>query len=469
MMLSLFATIALAASTPSFANDAPTGTDLLVRVETGKIWATGTEMMDELAPLVALWPGGRVVADKLKERIDKERTLLESQTQLDLSRKDAVVTLAVDLDAIGGAVWGAIARGAGKSKRATPEGNDTIEAFAIDGESATRLKTFDLTWHVRADGTVLLGSERGLQRQLRNTLKPDIDAKSEVVILARRIRKPGAITVIFAAPRPLRQAAAKTLATIGPLVRELKAMALTTNGAALELTLIADSDKGHEAVERGARALVALLRASSSLVEAGAQVILGLDRLSKWPEIVPKEIDTDDIKSLSAKWVEGFTLGASYRKRPGREVEVTLIPSSARGLVAATVLLAGYVIPRPTSGSELEARVMLMALRQLELVYREKTGAFLACGPVPAELPRGAVDWPADSCFTPLGFKPPGKVRFQIEVTAEDGNLLLVARGDPAADGVPEAWTLDETSPMIRRLADEPDDADDSGDEKAKE
>ena len=97
-----------------------------------------------------------------------------------------------------------------------------------------------------------------------------------------------------------------------------------------------------------------------------------------------------------------------------------------------------------------------MTLRQLELTYHEKKGEFFACGPVPEELPKGAVDLPADSCFATLGFKPPGKVHFQLMVTAEEGELQLTARGDPDGDGVPEIWVLDETSPMIQRMESEP-------------
>lgn len=467
-MLSLLAFFALSAPAPSFglSADAPAGTDLLLRIETGKVWATGAAMLDELAPLVGLFPGGRPVATKLGDKLQEQRTLLASQTGLDLSRKDAVLTVAVDLDAVGGTVWAAIARAARNPKAAASAADDNVDAFAIDGEAAARLKSFDLAWLVRTDGSVLLGSERGLQRQLRALTTPALDAKSTLVTLARRLRKPGAVSAVFVLPRPLRLGAAKAMATIGPLVRELKGLSLTTTASTVELTLLAETDRGHEALERGARALVALLRASSALVEAGAQAVLGLDRLSKWPAVVPKEIDAGAIKELSTKWVEGFTLAASFRKRPDREVEVSLKPSSARGLVAATALLAGYLVPRPTSGAEQEARLILMTLRQLELAHRKHKGTFVACGPVPAETPTGAVDWPDDSCFAPLGFKPPGKVHFQILVTAEGGNLLLLARGDPDGDGVPETWALDETAPSIRRLREDgPDDDEPAADD----
>ena len=51
-MLSLIACLCLAAPAPSLSADAPAGSDLLVRVEVGKVWETIRDMLDEMASFV---------------------------------------------------------------------------------------------------------------------------------------------------------------------------------------------------------------------------------------------------------------------------------------------------------------------------------------------------------------------------------------------------------------------------------
>ncbi|MBI5507213.1 MAG: hypothetical protein HY903_00545 [Deltaproteobacteria bacterium] len=454
-MLSLVAMAVLAA--PDLAADLPPGTDLLLRVEVGKVKGLAKEMADELLPLLPVVPGATELKGALVVRLEEILALLTAQTKADFGRAGVVVTLALDLDAAGGLVWGAVVRGAATKRPSTVEGKEGVEAQSIDGEPAARLVGRDLAWLIRADGTILVGSERGLQRQLRQLLRPASDDKATITSLCRRLHAPGALALVVELPVAACRIAARTMATAGPIMNELKALSLTTGKNDVALRLVAMSDKGRDAVESGMRALVALIRAGTNLIEAGADAVLGLGQLSKWPEVVPKELSAADIRKLTGRWVEGFTLRAAYYKRPNRETEVTLTPSSARGMVAAFGLFAAYLVPHPGASSEMEARLMLMTLRQAEMLYRERHDTFLSCGPVPPATPRGAADWPVETCFDALGFRPPGKVRFQLTAMVEDGNLLLVAKGDPNGDGTPELWGLDETSPMIRRLEAPPD------------
>jgi hypothetical protein len=99
---------------------------------------------------------------------------------------------------------------------------------------------------------------------------------------------------------------------------------------------------------------------------------------------------------------------------------------------------------------EEEAAMLLRVLRRAEQLYKEVNGTYLACGPVPKEIPQHAVSWPKGSCFERLAFTPPKPVRVQLETTLDDGKLTLVARADPDGDGIPQVWFMNESSDELQ-------------------
>lgn len=107
-----------------------------------------------------------------------------------------------------------------------------------------------------------------------------------------------------------------------------------------------------------------------------------------------------------------------------------------------------------------EARVQVLRLCEQVQSYQEEHGAFLAAGPVPAQVPRGAVEVPfvPDANFKKLGFEPGERVRLQFQVSVEENPLgeaevTCFARADRNGNGQVAVYrvTLDAngmTSPV---------------------
>lgn len=164
----------------------------------------------------------------------------------------------------------------------------------------------------------------------------------------------------------------------------------------------------------------------------------------------------EDKKKALQAWTEtvlgavklGFT--ASARAPSDVAVDVTLSPTTA---FWALLMRGGlHVGSRWGTLPTVEVERWLLGLRRLQREYRGQTGAFLACGPQPREIPQRAVAWPSGTCFDRLGFRPPGRVRFQLEASVHRDNLVLVARSDGDGDGIPEVWYLDEQATAVRRV-----------------
>ncbi len=449
-MLALLLSTALTA--PGLAADAPDGTDVVVRVEVSSVAPELEAMWKDAEGLLDAWPPVKLLTETALSTWGGIIDSMAERTGADFKRRGVQVTLVVDLDAKGGPVYAMVVRGAFRKAGAKPvdEADSGVEAFTIDGHQAFRLKGRDAAWSV-ADGNILVaGTERGMQRQFRHLRRSKRAGRDPLQKLASHIRRASPVMLAFVVPDDSRAMAAKLLPTIGPLVSSVHSGTLEGKSSRLDLRLYADDDDEREAVEHGARALVALLRASTALLEGGAEAVLGLDLLGHRPPQIPQGLETTAIKGLVVEWLSGATFDSTMRRRRDHGIEMTIELSSYRALAAAIVLLSVGLMPSSGRGGRAEAQVLLMALRQAELAYKAESGEFLTCGPVPQQMPVARVRWPEESCFDQIGFKPPGKVRFQIASAIEEGELTMMARGDIDGDGVPEVWLLDEESSSVR-------------------
>jgi hypothetical protein len=114
-----------------------------------------------------------------------------------------------------------------------------------------------------------------------------------------------------------------------------------------------------------------------------------------------------------------------------------------------------------------EARVNVIALCDAVQMYRSESGVFLAAGPTPREVPKGAqpIPFPEDEAFAKLGFTPGTAVRFQYQVVVQEDpvgepEVTCYARGDQDGDGQNSVYsvTLDAngmTSPVQVEREDE--------------
>jgi hypothetical protein len=375
-----------------------------------------------------------------KETLDKVR----QASSADLTRKATVLTAVIDLDGKGGPVYAVILTNTG-AKAPTPAPDDS---FTIDGHQAFRVPERDLVWTVVGKTTLLVGNERGLQRQLRLS-QSKTEADTPLVKVAARLRKPAPLLVAFSLSPAARTFAAKAFPNGGALVAAVVSGSVAAHADRLELRFDAEGETERDAIEHGVRAGAALLNAAVALLEGGAEATLGLDALGKRPPQIPSALEAPVIKGLVADWLHGAHFDLTMRRRRPYTVEATLKTPGPRPLIAALALLGLGALPKGESPGQAEAQVMLLALRQAQLAYKAEEGEFVACGPVPTEVPVGRVAWPKTSCFDAIGFRPPGKVGYQIAAAVEDGTLVMMARGDANGDGVPEVWLLDETSPGI--------------------
>lgn len=449
-MLSLLLSTAL--SVPSLSADVPDGTDVVARVEVSALAPELELMWQDVEGLLDAWPPVKKLTETVLSAWGGILTSLAERTGADLKRRGVQLTLTIDLDAKGGPVYAVVVRGALGKGGAKPvdEKDQGVESFTIDGHPAYRLKGRDAAW-VIVDGNILIfGTERGMQRQLRHFRRAKHTVNEPLQKLASQVRRASPVMLAYVLPDASRAAAAKLLPPIGSLISSVHSGTLEGKSRRLDMRLYADSDDDREALEHGVRALVALLRASTALLEGGAEAVLGLDLLGHRPPQIPVGLETTAIKGFIAEWLNGATFDSTLRRRRGHGVELTLELSNYRALVAAGGLLTFGFMPFFGGDGRAEAQVMLMALRQAQLAYKAETGEFLSCGPVPQPLPVARVAWPEESCFDLIGYRPPGKVRFQVASAVEEGELIMMASGDTDGDGVSEVWLLDEKSASVQ-------------------
>ncbi len=439
--------VAMVVAAPTLLDDAPAGTDLVIRADAGALAGEATKMWEDAQKLVDAWPQLRSLRDTAQASYDEWAAPPLRQLGVDFRRQGAVLTLVVDLDATGGTVYSVVLRGVGKSAKlgegATP--------FTVDAAPAYRHPERDLAWAQVKDAFVW-GNERGVQRQLRHLLAVRRRSEPALSSLAEHLRKPTPFALAYVAPAATRAELAQGILTVGPFLGEVASAVITAKPGNVELRLQAANAKGEEALLHGMRALVAAMRGVVGLLEGGGEMMLGLDELGRRPENAPPALEAEVVESLVTTWLGGFALTAAVRQRSEHRVEVSLKVSGFRALLAAAGILAGAFLTERPVAADPEVQALLVALREAELAYKRAHGQFLVCGPVPAEPPQGETAWPAQSCLDPLGFRPPKPVRWQVAAAVKEGALMLMARGDSDGDGVAEMWMLDEKSASPRRF-----------------
>lgn len=448
-MLTMILAAAIAA--PNMADDVPRGTDVAVRVETGRIAGDLRKMWADVELLLEAWPPVKRLSQTALETWTDRLKELETRTGADLERKTAVVTVTIDADAGGGPVFAAVIRGA-LSGGPAPDPGEDVEPFTVDGHPAIRHLPSASAWALVGNRTLVFGDERGMQRQLRRLLSKKRTKDEPVQILSSQLRKRAPFMMAFDVPNGVPNAVSEMLSTIGPLLGAVRSGTIVAHPGGIDLRVEAADEKGQKALEHGVHAFAALLRAGAALLEVGAEATLGLEKVGSRPPQLPESLGTETIEELLATWIKGAQFEHHVRRRRPHAVEATITPSSYRALAAALGVVAVGMAPPAGSTGKAEAQVMLMALRQAQLAYKAEKGEFLTCGPVPLEMPVGRVPWPEKSCFDLIGYRPPGDVRFQIATSTEEGTLVMMARGDADSDGVPEVWLLSETAPAIERF-----------------
>lgn len=129
------------------------------------------------------------------------------------------------------------------------------------------------------------------------------------------------------------------------------------------------------------------------------------------------------------------------RKRGFTLVELAFV-------LAVLGLLAGMTVPAYQQSvrraQSAEAALLLEHIANEELAWRRDHGAFLACGAMPAQPPKGeAVAFDASGCWRDLGLRVEGPVRYSYRVELHGETFRAIAEGDLDGDGVRSVFTLD--------------------------
>ena len=160
-----------------------------------------------------------------------------------------------------------------------------------------------------------------------------------------------------------------------------------------------------------------------------------------------------------------FSGGRPYSPPPPSQGKTGLSVGWVLGILGALVLvcsgaLAAIAIPNLARQQQRtrshEARSHLQLLCSNERAYHEQTGAWLAAGPLPKDIPRKvSVPFPADPSFDKLGFAPE-QTRYQYQVHVRSSargapRVSCIARGDLNGDGVASTFEqpLDEKGQLL--------------------
>jgi len=471
--------VALGAATPvsALVDDAPADTEVVVRIDTGVLWSTSVEAWESLAPLLRILPHVEATLAEWTAALREQTAALGAVAGFDLALPGTTVTVVLDLDAKGGPVVAAVVRGPGAREQA-PAGtrSSDSERSEVDGQPVQVLRGTDLAWSRSAE-LLVLGNERGVQRQLRHRSAQARDPRHAcrsggLCVPAQLVRDPGVFALALVGGQALSTWLVAALGEpAGRAASGLAGLALRTRGQTLVASFTGRSDRQRDALEHALRAVVAALQGAGSLALAGVELA------SAGAPWVPRRLASLPPSDVEEALVvlRGWRLDALVHSRPHEGFEVELTPSSYRGLLVAGVVALGGLgggsggaggaggaggSPGAADGrgpdsnaggtTPLGAAALLVRLRAAEQTYKGRSGHFLACPAEPALIPQKSVILSRAGCLAQLDFSP-GPLVWQLAAELQDGKLVLVARGAPSGAAL-EVWYLDEASAAPRRV-----------------
>jgi len=452
-MLSVTLALACVAATPSVWQDVPPESDLVVRVEYGKLHQPAEQLWKQLEPLLPLQP---LLGARARQTVQRWTTLaeqIEELTGAKLDRPQVTVTASFDLDGSGPVVASAVIRGSFAKASATKRNPKGAVSFEIDGHPALRHER-GLQWAFVEGTTLVIGDNRGLPRQLRRLLgkPPAANQDHPLAKVARELRDTAPVLAAFHFDKKMRQRLPQMLGDPGRMLEALEAGTLSASGKRVELGLKGKDTFSKEGTGYGLRALVALVEAGAAKISSEIELGLAMEARDKKSEILPKAFKAGAAQPLLESWLRALAIEVRVRPRPGGRSEATIEASDGRGLAAAALALASYLqrdLQRPLAD---EAEMLLRQVRTAQLAHRRAKGELLPCGPSPARVPVEAVASSGARCFERLGVRLPKQMRVQLEATVEGGRLQVVARADPDGDGMPVVWVIGEQDERVRHF-----------------
>jgi prepilin-type N-terminal cleavage/methylation domain-containing protein len=119
-------------------------------------------------------------------------------------------------------------------------------------------------------------------------------------------------------------------------------------------------------------------------------------------------------------------------------IELSYVLAVLGVLAAITVPTYDLLLRRAHAA---EAPAMMHAIAHAELQRLRDGGEYLAC-PATGDVPRAPVPFTDAACWSALGIRPEGPVRFRYGVALEDGGYVVTAEGDLDRDGETSLYTL---------------------------
>lgn len=307
-------------------------------------------------------------------------------------------------------------------------------------------------WSVPEPSVLVVGNRRGVERMLRWR-----STKESPWSHLRQAPKPGRDPAWAVRVRHLERIpeAQGVWAAIQEELGDRLATAelvQAKDGAALFLTAKAGAavsglgDAWSHLVQGGAELWLSARAILRAWPEAGARPLLHGWPLRKVPEQVLHQVD-----ELLAQG----TISAKSFERPGHVIETRLTYASGAAVLLASGLVTLWLSESFQAPPRQQAERLLTELYQAQQQYRERSGAYLPCGPVPrrvsGKLSGERALWPQGTCFDALGVTPQS-ADIQLEARLEQDRLLLIARA-PAVSGLPQIWWLTDNAPHVRGSA----------------
>ncbi len=337
--MELWLSLLLAAPGPSLASDAPADTDVVLRIEVGALWPEVQQSWADVSSVIAAWPTLQLVSKTIVLRLQQAVEQLRETTGADVTYKDSSVTLLIDADARGGPVVAALVRGANLPAQAS-SGDDAAE----DQEQSYAMLDRDIAW-ARVGDVLVLGNERGVQRQLQHLAEPPKIPQDVLHTEAERLRKHGPVLAAFALAAPLRQKLALLLGRVAaPFVAAVQSGSLLVQGSVVHLRLASKSKKEREIAQHSTEGLLALWRGALTMIRGASELGLAAYQSGLPPPQLPKKLSQDQLAGL-ATWLAHAGVEWKIYARQGNVTEAEIEVGDYRGALLTVAAWLGVSMP----------------------------------------------------------------------------------------------------------------------------